>query len=225
MPLNKLNNLFGKSPFEPIQEHIKKAEACAIALQPFINALIEQDWSGAEAAQQQIVKLEHEADLLKKQIRLNLPSNLFLPVPRSDLLELISMQDRIANCAKDIAGLMLGRRMEIPSLLIDNMRKYVDLAIATSTQARTAIEELDELLETGFRGHEVKLVEKMIEELDRLEYEADQLQVTIRASLYGIERDLPPVDVMFLYRIIELIGELSDKSQKVGSRLQIIIAR
>ena len=65
----------------------------------------------------------------------------------------------------------------------------------------------------------------MIEELDRLEYEADQLQVKIRASLYGIERELPPVDVIFLYKIIELIGELSDKSQKVGSRLQIVIAR
>ncbi|MEE2652182.1 MAG: DUF47 family protein, partial [Pseudomonadota bacterium] len=43
--------------------------------------------------------------------------------------------------------------------------------------------------------------------------------------LYDIERELPPVDVMFLYKIIELIGELSDKSQKVGSRLQIVIAR
>ncbi|WP_372865537.1 TIGR00153 family protein [Spongiibacter sp.] len=225
MPLNKLNNLFGKSPFEPIQEHIKKAEACAMALQPFISAVIAKDWDSANTAQQQIVKLEHDADLIKKQIRLNLPSNLFLPVPRSDLLELISMQDRIANCAKDIAGLMLGRQMEIPAPLIETMSKYVDLAIATSSQARKAIEELDELLETGFRGHEVKLVENMIEELDRLESEADQLQINIRASLYSIERELPPVDVVFLYKIIELIGELSDKSQKVGSRLQIVIAR
>ena len=71
----------------------------------------------------------------------------------------------------------------------------------------------------------MKVVEKMIEELDTLEYEADQLQVTIRAELFTIERDLPPVDVMFLYKVIELIGELSDKSQKVGSRLQVIIAR
>ena len=225
MPLNKLNNLFGKSPFESIQDHIQKAELCAAALKPFISAVIAKDWEAAATAQQEIVKLENEADQLKKHIRLNLPSNLFLPVPRSDLLDLLSMQDRIANCAKDIAGLMLGRKMEIPDSLVDNMRTYVDLAISTSSQAKKAIEELDELLETGFRGHEVKVVEKMIEELDTLEYEADQLQVTIRAELFTIERDLPPVDVMFLYKVIELIGELSDKSQKVGSRLQVIIAR
>lgn len=225
MPLNKLNNLFGKSPFEPIQDHIQKAELCAAALKPFLSAVIAKDWEAAATAQQEIVKLENEADQLKKHIRLNLPSNLFLPVPRSDLLDLLSMQDRIANCAKDIAGLMLGRKMEIPDSLVDNMRTYVDLAISTSSQAKKAIEELDELLETGFRGHEVKVVEKMIEELDTLEYEADQLQVTIRAELFTIERDLPPVDVIFLYKVIEPIGELSDKSQKVGSRLQVIIAR
>jgi predicted phosphate transport protein (TIGR00153 family) len=105
------------------------------------------------------------------------------------------------------------------------MSEYVDLAIATSAQAMKAIEELDELLETGFRGREVSLVETLIEELDRLEHSADKLQIDIRSALYRIEKDLPPVDVMFLYQTIALIGELSDKSQKVGSRLQIIIAR
>ena len=225
MPLNSLGNLFGKSPFEPIQEHMKQAQACAAALKPFINAALEGDWEKASAAQSVIVDLENEADKLKKQVRLQLPSTLFLPVPRSDLLDLVSMQDRIANCSKDIAGLMLGRQMKIPDSLAASMSEYVDLAIATSAQAMKAIEELDELLETGFRGREVNLVETLIEELDRLEHSADKLQIDIRAALYLIEKDLPPVDVMFLYQTINLIGELSDKSQKVGSRLQIVIAR
>jgi predicted phosphate transport protein (TIGR00153 family) len=186
---------------------------------------LEGDWEKARIAQGIIVDLENEADKLKKQVRLQLPSNLFLPVPRSDLLDLVSMQDRIANCSKDIAGLMLGRQMKIPDSLASSMSEYVDLAIATSAQAMTAIEELDELLETGFRGREVSLVETLIEELDRLEHSADKLQIDIRAALYRIEKDLPPVDVMFLYQTINLIGELSDKSQKVGSRLQIVIAR
>jgi|TARA_R110000782_G_scaffold40149_7_gene92778 predicted phosphate transport protein (TIGR00153 family) len=204
---------------------MKQAQACAAALKPFINAALEGDWEKASAAQSVIVDLENEADKLKKQVRLQLPSNLFLPVPRSDLLDLVSMQDRIANCSKDIAGLMLGRQMKIPDSLAASMSEYVDLAIATSAQAMKAIEELDELLETGFRGREVNLVETLIEELDRLEHSADKLQIDIRAALYLIEKDLPPVDVMFLYQTINLIGELSDKSQKVGSRLQIVIAR
>ena len=62
MPLNQLNNLFGKSPFNPIQKHIQKAEACAQGLQPFIAAVIADDWAAAEKAQQNIVSLENEAD-------------------------------------------------------------------------------------------------------------------------------------------------------------------
>jgi hypothetical protein len=222
---NSLGSLFGKSPFAPIQEHMQQAQACAAALKPFIKAAQEGDWSKARAAHRVIVNLENEADKLKKQVRLQLPNNFFLPVPRSDLLDLVSMQDRIANCSKDIAGLMLGRKMKVPDSLNSAMGEYVDLAIATSAQAMKAIEELDELLETGFRGREVAIVEAMIEELDRLEHCADELQIDIRAALYVLEKDLPPVDVMFLYQIINLIGELSDKSQKVGSRLQIVIAR
>jgi predicted phosphate transport protein (TIGR00153 family) len=225
VPLNSLGSLFGKSPFEPIQEHMKQAQACAAALKPFIDAVLADDWERAEKAQQIIVDLENEADKLKKQVRLQLPNNLFLPVPRADLLDLVSMQDRIANCSKDIAGLMLGRKMQIPAPLATALSEYVELAIATSAQAMKAIEELDELLETGFRGREVSLVETMIEELDRLEHSADKLQIDIRGALYVIEKDLPPVDVMFMYQTITLIGELSDKSQKVGSRLQIVIAR
>lgn len=34
-----------------------------------------------------------------------------------------------------------------------------------------------------------------------------------------------PIDVMFLYRVIELIGDLADVAQRVGSRLQILLAR
>ena len=225
MPVNSLGSLFGKSPFAPIQEHMQRAQACAAALKPFIDAAQEGDWAKAQDAHHLIVHLENEADKLKKQVRLQLPSNLFLPVPRPDLLDLVRMQDRIANCSKDVAGLMLGRKMKFPDSLTKLMSQYVDLAIATSAQAMKAIEELDELLETGFRGREVALVEAMIEELDSLEHSADELQIDIRAALYAIEKDLPPVDVMFLYQTINLIGELSDRSQKVGSRLQIVIAR
>jgi hypothetical protein len=33
------------------------------------------------------------------------------------------------------------------------------------------------------------------------------------------------VDVIFLYKIIEWVGEVSDRAERVGSRLQILTAR
>ncbi|MEE3214540.1 MAG: DUF47 family protein, partial [Pseudomonadota bacterium] len=49
-------------------------------------------------------------------------------------------------------------------------------------------------------------------------------QIAIRRQLFVLEKDLPPVDVMFLYQIIEWIGEVSDRAERVGSRLQIMTA-
>ncbi|WP_101758464.1 TIGR00153 family protein [Oceanicoccus sp. KOV_DT_Chl] len=221
---NPFSNLFGQSPIRPIQEHMAKAQECAALLPTYFEAVLADDWPKAKECQKNIRKLEHEADKLKKNIRLNMPKNLFMPMPRSDLLELVSMQDKVANCTKDIAGIMLGRKMVIPEGIAPLMMEYVHVAVATSAQALKATQELDELLETGFRGREIQVVEELIKELDNLENQNDKLQVKVRAQLFNLEKNLPPVDVMFLYKIIDWVGELADRAQQIGSRLQRLIA-
>lgn len=222
---NPLGNLFGKSPIKPMQDHMLVVNDAANQLISFFEAACANDWQAAEGVQQQISALEHEADVLKKRLRLDLPKSLFLPVPRTDLLQLLTVQDKIANRAKDIAGIMLGRRMVFPEQLQTPMKEYVSAAVAASSQALKAIDELQDLLETGFSGRELKVVADLIEELDRIEHTSDELQIKIRSSLFKLENDLPPVDVMFMYRIIEWVGDLADRSQTVGSRLQLLLAR
>lgn len=226
MPMNNpLTNLFGRSPIKPIQEHMAIAHTAAEQLVPFFAAAAQADWTEAEVANKKIRQLEHEADKLKKNIRLHLPNSLFMPVPRSDLLELLGMQDQIANLSKDIAGIMSGRKMVVPANLQAQMQEFVLGAVATSAQALTAINELDELLEVGFFGREVKIVEQLIEELDVLEHKTDKLEMAIRSSLFAIETSLPPVEVMFLYKVFDWVGELANCAQKVGTRLQLLLAR
>lgn len=220
-----LANLFGKSPITPIQEHMAASHQTAELLVDFFEATNNEDWELASSIQQQISEKENVADDLKKKIRLELPKSLFLPVPRGDLLELLTMQDQIANGAKDIAGIMIGREMRMPKKIRKDMTSFVKASVATSQQALTAINELDELLEAGFGGPEVRLVQKLIKKLDDLESKTDKLQIAIRGKLFKVEKDLPPVDVMFTYRIIEWVGELADKAQKVGSRLQMLLAK
>jgi uncharacterized protein Yka (UPF0111/DUF47 family) len=42
--------------------------------------------------------------------------------------------------------------------------------------------------------------------------------------LFQLEGSLPPVNVMFLYKIIDMLGGISDISQKVGSLLLQLVA-
>jgi len=225
MPLSNIANLFGRSPIKPIKEHMAKAHEASAGLVPFFAALIQGDLATAEKAQKEISTCENRADDIKRDLRLHLPDSLFMPVSRSDLLELLHAQDEVANTAQDIAGLAIGRKMQVPASLQPLMTTFVESAVATSAQALRAINELDELLESGFAGREVDIAKRMTEELDDLERKSDKLEVEVRAALFAIEKELPPVDVMFLYRIIEWIGDLADRAHSVGNRLQLLLAR
>ncbi|GGY07531.1 TIGR00153 family protein [Litchfieldella qijiaojingensis] len=217
--------MFGRSPFQPLLAHIVKANECADELLPFYEAALVGDWEAAARHRETITRLEHEADELKTELRLNLPNTLFLPVSRSDLLDLISVQDKIANKARDITGIMLGRRMQMPEALAQPMRNYLHTAVASVAQARKALEELKDLLESGFGRNVSDVMQNLIRELHVLEHQADDQQVAIRRLLFELESELPPVDVIFLYKIIDWVGELSDRAERVGSRLQILTAR
>lgn len=217
--------LFGRSPFGPMQDHMSKSYNCAEQLIPFFQAVLAEDWEQAETLQQRIAGLENEADDMKTAIRTNMPDSLFMPVPRSDLLELLTVQDKIANKTKDIAGIVLGRRMRIPETLAEAIMAYVEKAVQAAEHATRALHEIDELIETGFGRHESALVKTMIGDISQCEHEADKLQVALRARLFSLEADLPPVDVIFLYKIIDWIGDVSDRAERVGSRLQILLAK
>ncbi|MFT5482539.1 MAG: putative phosphate transport protein (TIGR00153 family) [Halieaceae bacterium] len=225
MRTSPIAKMFGKSPIRPIQDHMVTVQGCAEELGAFIDATFAGDWKLARTHYKAIATLENKADKRKRSVRSHLPKSLFMPVPRTDLLSLLNSQDHIANSAQDIAGLMLGRKMAFPASMGDEIREYAKICVATSAQALKVIQELDELVEVGFRGREVEAVEKMIETLDDMERNTDKMQVKIRASLYKLESELPPVEVMFLYRIIDGFGELADYAQKVGHRVLMLTAR
>ncbi len=220
-----ITSMFAGSPIKPLQQHMDKVQACVNELIPFFKSIVEKDFNQMKSIQQKIHRLETEADTLKHDLRINLPNSLFMPMPREQILEIVTMQDNIANKAKDIAGVVTGRKMELPEPIAELFIAFVERSVDASAHARTAINELDELVETGFRGGEVTLVKDMITRLNKVEHETDKLEMQIRHALFAIEKEYPPIDMMFLYRIIDWTGELADIAQRVGSRLQLLLAR
>jgi len=223
--MGSIFNMFGPSPIRPIEQHMRKTYLCAKQLYPFFEAVLHQEWVTANTIQEKIASIEKEADRIKRDLRLHLPTGLFLPVSRTDVLELLSAQDRIANKAEDIAGLIVSRKMVIPDALSDMFMPFLSRCLDAAKQACKAINELDDLLESGFRGSEVNIVEDMILTLDKIEHDSDQKLAEIRHRIFELEKDLPAIEVFFLYKLVQWIGDLADHAQTVGGRLQILIAR
>ncbi|MGV6988995.1 TIGR00153 family protein [Testudinibacter sp. P80/BLE/0925] len=225
MPINNILGLFAQSPLKPLQKHSNKVSECCDILVPFFEATFNNDWAQAEELRRKISEAEKEADTLKREIRLKLPRGLFMPVERTDLLELVTQQDKLANYAKDIAGRVIGRNLCIPQALQAEFLEYLKRSLDATHQASLVIDEMDELLETGFKGREVNFVNKMINELDKIEDDTDSQQIQLRRQLLAIEDQYKPVDVIFLYKILEWIGVLADQAQRVGSRIELMLAR
>jgi len=220
-----ISGLFGKSPISPLQQHMKQVHSCIKEFGVFANAANSEYWEKAKLAKLSIGKKEQKADVLKKKLRMNLPSTFMMPFSRRDLLDVLLIQDSIANITKDLAGLMMSRKMVFPKEFADDFLELAKLCIKTSAAALVAINELDELLETAFSSRERKIVDKMIKQVNDLEHDTDVAQEKIRNKLFLVESSLPPVDVMFYYRAIEWLGETADAAQKVGSRFEVMLTK
>ena len=222
---DNIASLFGKSPITPLQKHMKQSHSCLKDFAVFAKAANAHDWEKAETIRTSINNKEEKADKLKKKLRLNLPSTFMMPFSRRDLLDVLLIQDSIANITKDLVGLMMTRRMVFPEEIAVDFIKLTELCIKTSGAALVAINELDELLETAFSNRQRKIVGKMIKTVNELEHETDDAQNDIRNKLFALESELPPVDVMFYYRAIEWLGETADAAQKVGSRFEVMLTK
>ena len=222
---NPIFSLFGHSPIKPLQHHMHTVVQCVELLTPFFQAVIKEDWEAVEANYNSIAEFEGQADDQKQDIRLHLPKSLFMPINRSDLIQLLSKQDKICNTAKDIAGIMLGRKQVIPKKLATDMTAYVKSAVAVAVEAKVVIDELDELIGSGFGNREIDRINRCITKLEKAEDKNDKRQITLREKLHEIEADLPPIDAMFMYNTIEAIGNLADRAQSAGEQIQVIIAR
>ena len=104
MAMNNILGLFAQSPLKPLKQLSVKVTECSELLEPFFEASFNHDWDKAEEVRNQIIDLERRADSLKREIRLKLPRGLFLPVERTDLLEIVTQLDKLANYSRDISG-------------------------------------------------------------------------------------------------------------------------
>ena len=215
--------IFAKSPIKPMQQHMDLVDECVNYLLPFFEKALHCDWLAVNLDYEKIILLENKANSLKKEIRLYLLTRLLLPIDRGDFIGILKSQAQIANTAKRLSNLVYYRKMQFPEQIAKSLLNFVQLGLDATKLAHNAIAELDQLVETGFSGNEAELVESMIVELDNLEKNTDDIQNNLRQELFLIENNLKPIDVIFLYRVIDWIAELADKAQQVGHKLEPLL--
>jgi len=222
---NVIAELFRKSPLEATGAHLLKVKECCDTLKPLIESFIDGDKKLIEEQVEKISKLEHEADIIKNEIREHLPYHLFMPIDRSDILRFLREEDAIADSVEDVARLIEMRDTVVPQELKDNLTELINKVMETVESLRIVGYEIKVLSKSSFSRIEEEKISSLIKNIDRKEFEADVIQQKATKKLFTLENKLDPISILLLMRIMGEIGSVADHAQNTGDRLRCIIAR
>ena len=223
--MRTMAKLFGRSPFGPLQDHMNCVADCVALVAEALVAMQQGDHEKVEQLAEEVSKSEHKADSVKNDIRNHLPRSLFLPMDRSNLLDILRIQDNLADKAEDIAVLLTFRKLEAPDAWRDKFVTFLEKNIAAFDAVRRIIHQLDELLESSFGGAEAEKVKVMVDQVSLLEHEADVVQRDLVKLLYANEGQMTFGTFDLWMKLISEVADLSNYSEKLAYRVRMTLER
>ena len=216
-------NLFGRSPFALLQSHMEIVALCVHLLPDLFDALEKKEYTKVEQIAEQISELEHQADITKNDIRNHLPRSLFLPIDRGYLLEILSMQDNIADSVEDIAVLLTLKPLELLDLFHGDFKIFMLKNIEAFEGAQKIIQEMHELVESSFGGLEAEKVRELVDKVAFNEHEVDLIQRKLLKSLFKSEDQMTFSTFYLWQRIFESMASVSNLSEKLANRVRMTL--
>ena len=218
-----ISKLFGKSPFEPLYQHMVKVKECVDLVRPLMDAVLQGETKKVKEIAKKIFKAEHYADMVKKDIRSQLPKSIFLPVARGDLLRFLKEQDHIADSAEDLAVLLTLRKTTVPEEMKEDLKDFVNKVLETYEMAMVVSSEIKLLAETSFGGAEAHKVTELIEQIKVKEWEADKAQMKTAKKLFSIEEKLDPISVVMWMNILKELGILANHAENAADQKRVML--
>lgn len=218
-----ISKLFGSSPLAPLQTHMERVAECVHKLNDLFAKLEAGDFDGVQETAEQISKLEHDADLLKNDIRNHLPRGLFMSINRAALLEMLSLQDGIADMAEDVAVLVSMKKLEVLDLFRDHFHGLLKSCLEVFEGTRAVMQELDELMESSFGGIEADLVRKMVHAVAEKEHQADLIQRELMKALFNADGKIDFISFSMWQRIFEGVANIANLSETLAHRVRMTL--
>jgi uncharacterized protein len=216
-------SLFCHSPFAPLRQHMDEVGYCMGKIRDIIACYQKGDQDCVENLAKEISKLEHNADLTKNDIRNHLPKSMFLAIDRGNLLEILSIQDSLADKAEDIGILMTLKPYQKLEGFEEEFHEFVEKNMEAFQKVKLIIEELNELLQSSFGGVEAEKVKSMVDEVAFYEHEADLIQRRLIKILYNSEDQIPYTAFTLLMHIVKEVGSIADLSEKLANRVRMTL--
>ena len=218
--MSKILDLFRKSPFEPVHQHMLKVKECIQLVRPLFESLLTEDYDQLQQIVKSISKKEHEADIIKNDIRKTLPKGIFLPVHRDNFLGYLKLQDDMADAIEDVAVLLTIKKLKVHPELREPLMNFVDKVLEVCNLIDKASNKLKILVEVAFSGKEAEEVLTIVEKAEYEEWESDKSELELAKKLFTLEDKIPPTEIFLWFFIFGVLGKLANYAEKTGDMLR-----
>ncbi len=212
-----------RSPLEGIQEHAEKVKECVWAFQQAIECHVTEKCLSFEEHRQEVIKLENEADIIKRRIRSRIPRQLLMPFNKSQIFMYLGEQDNVLNAVEDALDWLSHRgSVKIPGPLVKEIYLLVDAVIEPIEELCNMVAEARKYFRNLSEKQRLAVI-TCIRELREKEHAADRAEKLLKQKIFGIELD--PVTVFHLIRFAEIVGSIADHAENAGDIMRAMLAR
>ncbi len=216
-------SLFITSPFDALQEHAEKVKECTWAFQQAIECHTSKKCKTFEEYRQEIIKLESEADAIKRRLRGHLPKGTLMPVDKFQLFRYLREQDQVLDAVEDALDWISFRSEPgIPKELEKDFFLLVDANIEPIEELSRMVAEARKYFKS-FSEKQRKIVKDIIHNLRQKEHEADKVEDKIKEKIFNLKID--PVTVFHMVRLAETIGSIADHAENAGDMMRAMLSR
>ncbi len=198
--------------FDTIEDHLEVVKKTLESFRKLMEAYLNGDLEGAKALEEEVSKLESEADSLRRNIELMLYEGAFLPVSRGDYVRLSELVDQVADAAESAAHVLILAKPKVPDELKDEIMRLVDLAIETYDVLMGAVKALNRDVDEALKL--AKATEDKEEEADRVEYR-------VKAETFESET-ITTYGKLIWNQVLTKIGDIADRAEDASDQVMLM---
>jgi len=214
-----------KSPFDQLLEHMCKVRECIDILGDGLSRYYKGDYKNFSQLAKKVSEIEHEADIIKSNLRNHLPSSLFMPVDKGKFMWALREQDAILDHAENLVKMLDMRHTKIPKELQKVFIEHSNLVMKTVRAMEDAVCNIKDLVQTSFVKRERQQTKEFIYKVHEYEYKADKKKYEMTLGIYNLEKKLSPMDVYHLLKIADWVDDIADHAENVADWLRAMIAK
>ena len=151
------NTFRRKTPFTQLYDHMTLVKKGIDILGEGLINYYKGDYKGFSALSKKMSAYEHEADVIKTNLRNHLPTSLFMPVDKGKFLRAVREQDAILDHADNLVRMLHLRHTKIPDKLQKKFIDHVKSMQKTVEAMEKAVENIMDLVAVSYthlRAHE-----------------------------------------------------------------------